>query len=130
MYKMKANLLINRKNCWLDCIKYFEAPFIPRKTELISFSEESAVRVREVTHCLLRDNSFEIRLLLEELFLDDIEKSFGWMDCHHTDLIFYDHVWVRSVNVKPYTLYKSGYDGKPRIVLNKEGMEKFEKNFC
>ena len=130
MYKMKANLSINRKNCWLDCIKYFEAPFIPRKTEFISFSKESTVRVRDVIYRILPDNSSEIVLSLEELFLDDHEKKFGWLDCHHTDLVFYDHVWVRSVNVKPYTLYKSGYDGKPRIVLNKEGMEKFEKNFC
>ena len=130
MYKMKANLLIHRKNCWLDCIKYFEAPFIPRKNELISFSKEYTVRVREVHYRILSGNSSEIVLSLEELFLDDNKKSFGWMDCHHTDLVFYDHVWVRSVNVEQYTLYKSGYDGKRRVVLNNEGMEKFEKNFC
>ena len=130
MYKMKADLKINRKNCWLDCIKYYEAPFIPRKTEIIRFSEECAVRVREVNYDILSGNTYEIIISLEELFLDEHKKRFGWQDCFNEGLVFYDHVWVTSVDVKRYTLYKSGYDGKPPIVLNEEALKKFEKNFC
>ena len=93
-------------------------------------SKECWVRVREVTYDILSGKSFEIRLLLEETNIDKQKKRFGWQDCYDEGLVFYDHVWVTSVDVKRYTLCKSGYDGKPPIGLNKETIEKFEKNFC
>ena len=130
MHKMTANLQIYRQNCLLDCTKYYVAPVIPRKTELISFSGECTVRVREVEYDILSGNSFKIRLLLEELFSDNQKKNFGPHDCFDAGLVFYDHVWVTSANVKRYTLYKSGYDGERPILLNKEAIEKFQKNFC
>lgn len=128
MYFMTANLQIYRQNCSISCIKYLEAPVIPRKTELISFSGAGTVRVREVEYDILSDKSVEITIFLEDLFSDSYKKRFSTHDCF--DLVFYDHVWVMSDNVERYTLYKSGYDGERPIVLNKETIEKFQKNFC
>ena len=134
MYSVKVIRQITRTNCSISCIKYLEMPVIPRKDELICFSDldigkvrEISYDIREVSYAILPKNSVKINIFLEDMFSREREKSFGVRDCF--DLIYYDHVWVMSRNIEEYTLYKTEYDGERPIVFNKEVTDKFEKNF-
>jgi hypothetical protein len=127
MYSVKVIRRIYRTNCSINCIKYLEVPVIPRKDELMCFSDLDTGKVREVIYDIPSDNSVKIHIVLGDMFSRYREKIFTVHDCF--DLIYYDHVWVMSGNIEEYTLYKTGYDGERPIVFNKEVTDKFEKNF-